>query len=590
VRGLVRGGPLASTAPAEIPSRYRSPMSLRNRLILIAALILASAWALYPRTTTVRERDAQGIWRDVARTRVPLKKGLDLAGGMHLALEVDDSKQAVADKSEAIDRAIKVVRNRIDQFGVSEPVVQKVGTDRIVVELPGEADPVRARELVEGTAFLQFQITDETRALDKALPRIDAVLRESGQGKTPAAGGGAIGDTARSSALSGLFASSDSAKQTGDSARAKTDSAKTDSAADTTLFAGSTDGPMSKLLLPGQLPGEFYVETKNIATVKSYLDLPQVAALIPPGKTIRWGQLEEIDGRKATAQPLYVLDSRPIITGEYLTTARPNTSPAEGNLVEFELNNVGGRRFRSETSRHIGDYMAIVLDDIVMGQPPVIQGAISTKGQITMTGKPLQAAQDLALVLRAGALPVPLKVVETRQIGASLGQDSIDKGIRAGVLAVALVVLIMVVYYRFSGMLAVCALILFSLFTMAILAGFGGALTLPGLAGFVLSIGIAVDANVLIFERIREELAHGKTVRASIDEGFRHAMTAIIDTNVSTVLTAAVLYQFGTGPVRGFAVTLIAGIVASMVSAIFVVRTFYLLWLQRTRGAQQLSI
>lgn len=504
---------------------------------------------------------------------------------MHLALEVDDSKQAVANKGEAIDRALKVVRNRIDQFGVAEPVVQKVGTERIIVDLPGEADPVRARELVEGTAFLQFQITDKTRALDRALTRIDAVLRENGQGKLATAGGGVLGDTARSSALSGLFASSDSAKQAGDSAKSKTDSA-----ADTTLFAGSTDGPMSKLLLPGQLPGEFYVETKNVATVKGYLDLPQVAAVIPPGKTIRWGQLEEIDGRKATAQPLYMLDSRPILTGEFLTNARPNTSPAEGNLVEFEVSNVGGRRLRTETSRHIGDYMAIVLDDIVIGQPPVIKGVISTKGQITMTGKPLQAAQDLALVLRAGALPVPLKVVETRQIGASLGQDSIDKGIRAGILAVALVILIMVVYYRFSGMLAVSALILYALFTMAILAGFDAVLTLPGLAGFVLSIGIAVDANVLIFERIREELVHGKTVRAAIDEGFRHAMTAIIDSNVSTVLTAAVLYQFGTGPVRGFAVTLIAGILASMVSAIFVVRTFYLLWLQRTRGAQQLSI
>jgi preprotein translocase subunit SecD len=207
-----------------------------------------------------------------------------------------------------------------------------------------------------------------------------------------------------------------------------------------------------------------------------------------------------------------------------------------------------------------------------------------------MGGKDLQAAQDLALVLRAGALPVPLKVAEVRQIGPGLGQDSVDAGVRAGIIAVALVVLIMLVYYRFSGMLAVGGLALYLLFTLAVLAGFDAVLTLPGLAGFVLSIGIAVDANVLIFERIREELDHGKTPRTAIDEGFRHAMSAIIDSNVSTILTAAVLYQYGTGPVKGFAVTLIAGILASMVTSIFVVRTFYMIWLARVHSPQTISI
>src|SRR4029450_6745977 len=202
----------------------------------------------------------------------------------------------------------------------------------------------------------------------------------------------------------------------------------------------------------------------------------------------------------------------------------------------------------------------------------------------------LQAAQDRALVLRAGALPVKLKVAETREVGPSLGRDSINHGILAGVVAVGLIIAIMLVYYRFSGLLAVGGLMLYMLYTLAALAGFNAVLTLPGIAGFVLSIGIAVDANVLIFERIREELNRGKTVRTSIDEGFRHAMPAIIDSNVSTMLTAAVLYQYGSGPVKGFAVTLIAGIVASLVTSIFVVRTFYLIWLNRSRGAQTLSI
>jgi preprotein translocase subunit SecD len=287
---------------------------------------------------------------------------------------------------------------------------------------------------------------------------------------------------------------------------------------------------------------------------------------------------------------LYVLDAREILDGQYITNANPNSTPIDGTVVEFQLNNEGGRRFRTETAKHIQDYMAIVLDGRVMGRPPVIQGAISTRGQITLGRRDLQEAQDLALVLRAGSLPVPLKVAEVRNIGASLGEDSIREGLSAGALGLAVVVLIMVVYYRFSGMLAVMGLIFYSLTTLAVLAGFDAVLTLPGLAGFVLSIGMAVDANFLIFERIREELDRGKTIRTSIDEGFAHAWSAIVDTHVTTALTAAILYQFGTGPVRGFAVALLAGLGASMISAIFVVRTLFLVWLNRTRGAKPLSI
>jgi preprotein translocase subunit SecD len=337
------------------------------------------------------------------------------------------------------------------------------------------------------------------------------------------------------------------------------------------------------------MPGEYFVADSDVPTLEAYLSNPAVQSALPPGKVIRFGS-DSIALANRTYRTMYVLDARPIITGENLVDAKPNTSPTEGTIVEFQFNNEGGRKFRNETSKHIKDYMAIVLDDRVMGRPPIIQSAIGSRGQITMGGRDLQAASDLALVLRAGSLPTPLKIAEVRSIGASLGQDSVSKGITAGIIAVLLVVGIMVVYYRFSGVLSVLALILYVLFTMAMLAGFGAVLTLPGLAGFVLSIGIAVDANVLIFERIREELGHGKTVRTAVDEGFRHAMTAIVDSNVSTALTAAVLYQYGTGPVRGFAVTLLAGIAASMVTAIFVVRTFYMIWLNRSQSTQTLSI
>jgi len=575
--------------------------TIRNRVILILVLIGVSVWALFPRNVSIRQLNQSGVWYDTTERHVPLKKGLDLQGGMYLALEVDESKGAVANKPEAIDRALKVVRNRIDQLGVAETDVRKVGTDRITVELPGVTDQQRAEQLVEKSAFLEFQITDKTNALDKVMPHIDQIVRSKGYDKaTPGASPASPSADTNKSAISSLFTPSDSAKAKADTGKAKgaaatkgaakndTSTAKSDTS-DTGILSGANNGPFSRLIQPGGIPGEYFVSTSDVPTVSRYLAYPDVAAALPPGKTLLWGTTSDVSADNKVT-PLYVVDSKPIITGEYLTDAKPATDPVEGNIVQFTLNSEGGRRFRQETGKHVNDYMAIVLDGKVMGRPPVIESAIGTRGQITMRGQPLQAVQDLALVLRAGALPVPLKVVDSRTIGATLGKDSIHDGIKAGILGVALVVLIMLGYYRFSGFLAVIALGLYVLFTLALLAGLDATLTLPGIAGMVLSVGIAVDANVLIFERIREEMARGKTVRASIDEGFRHAMSAIVDSNVSTALTAAVLYWIGTGPVKGFAVTLICGIAASMVSAIFVVRTFYLLWLNRTRGARQLSI
>jgi len=549
--------------------------NLKYRVALIVALVAASLWALFPRTVIERVKRGDGFAYDTVR-RVPLKRGLDLQGGMHLALEIDESKQAVADKSDALDRALKVVRTRIDEFGVAEPDVRKVGDSRIVVELPGIDDPERAEQVVQKSAFLQFQITDETQALDKVLPRLDQIVREKGGAAAAAA---APGDTTRRtqvSAIPNLFTPGDSAAR---------DSTKGDSAA----ARPTTAGPLSSLIQVGQFPGEYMVAEKDVRTVESYLSIPEVQGALPPGKVLRWSS----DTMSLGAQPyrpIYLVEARPIITGEYLTDAKPNSDPIQGTVVEFTLNNEGGRRFRTETGKHVGDYMAIILDDRVMGRPPVIQSAIGTRGQITMGSRDLQDAQDLALVLRAGSLPVPLKVAEVRNVGASLGEDSINKGTTAMVIAVLLVVGVMMGYYRFSGMLAVVALVLYVMFTLAILAGFDAVLTLPGIAGLVLTVGMAVDANVLIFERIREELDRGKTVRTSIEEGFQHAMSAIVDTSVTTILGGAVLYQYGTGPVRGFAVTLIAGIIASLFCAIFVVKTFYMIWLTRTRSVQTLSI
>jgi len=537
--------------------------NVKSRLLVIAALIAASVWALFPRQVVERvKRDGVFVYDTVSR--VPLKRGLDLQGGIQLTLEVDQSRQTITDVSDALDRAMKVVRTRIDEFGVAEPVVQKLGNDRIMVELPGIEDPRRAEEVVQRAAFLRFQITDESQALERVVPRLDGLVKEQGLA--------AATDSASRPAANALG----SLLQTVDST-ANADTAGT-----------STDGPFRRSLVPGQLPGQYLVTSADYGQIDALLRTPEIQAALPPGKDVRWGTDSLVSGTQVY-RTLYVLESRAIIDGTYLVDAKPNQDPLEGAKVDFVFNNEGGRRFRNETAKHIGDNMAIVLDDKVMSAP-VIQSAIGARGQITMGGRDLQAAQDLALVLRAGALPVPLKVAESRTIGASLGEDAIRQGLLSGALGLALVVLIMVVYYRFSGVLAICGLAFYVLVTLAILAGFDATLTLPGLAGFVLSIGMAVDANFLIFERIREELDAGRSLRMAIDDGFDHAWSAIVDTHVTTALTAAILYQFGTGPVRGFAVALLAGIFASLISAIYVVRTLFLLWLSKNQTAKTLSI
>ena len=555
--------------------------NLKYRVLLIVGLLAASAWALFPRTVIERVKRDGVFFYDTVK-RVPLKRGLDLQGGMHLTLEVDESKQAVANKSEALDRALKVVRQRIDEFGVAEPVVQKAGEDRLIVELPGIDDAARAQDVVQKSAFLEFQITDKTQALEKVLPRFDEIVRAAG---ISVLGDEKVsGDTARKVGVTSLLTQ-------------KTDSTKKDSTGKAAGATGAdsatkapvqTGGLFASNVQPGQLPGQYIIPEKAYSAFDRALALPALQAAMPPGKVIRWGVDSLVNGTQRF-RAFYVLDARPIITGEVLTDARPSTDPVEGNVVQFTLNNEGARRFKVETGKHVKDNMAIVLDQRVV-TAPVLNSAIGRNGQITLGGGSLQAAQDLALVLRAGALPVPLKVAEVRSIGASLGQDSINKGVIALVIALALIVAIMVGYYRFSGLLAVGGLALYLIYTLATLAGFHAVLTLPGLAGFVLSIGIAVDANVLIFERIREELDHGKSVRLAIDEGFRHAMSAIVDTSATTILSGMVLYQYGTGPVRGFAVTLIAGVVASLFTSIFVSKTFFLIWMNRSRGAQTLSI
>jgi preprotein translocase subunit SecD len=538
--------------------------TIRSRVIMIFLLVGVAVYSLVPRNEKERFNDPQtGRMKDTTVRRVPINLGLDLQGGIHLALEVDRSKAPVANCADAIQRAERVVRTRVDEFGTTEPVVQIVGQCRLIVELAGEKDPARAKQIVQQTAFLEFRITDMKNLFRDALPAIDRALQQAGV-KGP--------KTAQVSGVSQLFGQ-DTTKQAKD-----------------TTTEENAPGALSSLLFQGQLPGEFLVPEEQVPRAESLLALPPVKQAMPRGIDLRWGA--DIESRGARPyKALYAVEDRPIITGEELTKATARRDQLNNHsVVVFDLTRRGSRKFCEETGRHVHDYMAIILDGRVQGQPPIINDQICGTGQIDLQNKPLTDAQDLALVLRAGALPVPLQIVEERTIGPSLGRDSIRAGIRAGIVGIVLVVVIMVGYYRLSGALAVGALGLYVLFTLGGLAIFGFTLTLPGLAGLALSVGIAVDANVLIFERIREELQHGKTVRLAVDEGFKHAMTAIIDSNVSTALTAFILYLVGTGPVQGFAITLIIGIAASMITAVFVVRTFYLIWLRRRPDMTTLSV
>jgi preprotein translocase subunit SecD len=568
--------------------------------VVIGILCAMSAWALMPKEGPDGER-------------IPaLNLGLDLQGGMHLAVEIDDPDGTLTAeaRADAIDRTLTTIRNRIDEFGVREPTVQKVGADRIVVELAGIDDPVRAKAIVERTAFLEFQIVRDGNQFRSALPRIDrAIVGEIGAenlrgaevAPQPTGGlaeilGGQAVDT-----VSADSASADSAAQNGvppDSADASADSAAQtgDSVDEATAngpqFQGAqTLRPLTGLLLESGSGGIFLVAEEDVPTVERYIALEGVQRLLPRGSELLWGSTPVGQGGGAYRE-LYLLNVDPLITGDFLADAGPATRDPQFNqpIVPFEMTRRGARIFERGTSRNVGNLMGIVLDNRVQSAP-VIRQTLSRRAQIELgAGADFQEAQDLALVLRAGALPQPIHVVEESTVGPSLGADSIKAGKLAFSIGVLAVVLVMIGYYRVVGVMAVAALLVYVLFVLGGLAGLGATLTLPGIAGLILSVGMAVDANVLIFERIREELDAGKTPRTAVDSGFEAAMSAIVDANVTTLITAAILFQFGTGPVKGFAVTLTIGIIASFFTALFVTRTFFMVYLDRRAPSAPLSI
>ncbi len=558
--------------------------SLRWRLIWIGLLVVLCGWALLPKENDSGERVSA------------LKLGLDLQGGMHLGVEVDDPEGTLTGEAldDAVERTLTTIRNRIDQFGVEEPTIQRAG-DRIIVELAGIQDPERAKAIVEQTAFMEFKIITDGQSFLDRLERIDraivaAVGAENLQA-TPL-------ETQREVDLGAVLgAAADSGTQAADTTGAAPDTARA-AATPADTAAGATPGrsaqqlrPLSAFLAPGRVPGEYLVAVENQPTVERWLELPGVEELIPSDITLHWG-VEEIGAGGGTYLPLYVLDADPLLTGEFLEDAGPATRDPTFNqpIVPFQTTRRGARLFERGTAAHVNDNMAIVLDNRVQSYA-VIRGVLSRRAQIELSpGASFQEAQDLALVLRAGALPMPIRIVEEYTVGASLGEDSIRQGRLAFIIGIIAVLFLMIGYYRFAGLLAVGALTVYVVLMLGGLAGLQATLTLPGIAGLILSVGMAVDANVLIFERIREELVAGKTPRTAVEAGFENALSAIVDANLTTLITGIILFQFGTGPVRGFAVTLCIGILASFFSALYVTRTFFMVYLNRRGSSESVSI
>lgn len=541
---------------------------MRWKLLVLIILVLGAVYVLYPSVRMfTMEKDQFDQLSTADQESIKEKSlhlGLDLLGGMHLVLELDRTRLKPEQVDDAMDRAMEILRNRVDQFGVAEPVIQQQGSDRIVIQLPGVTDKERAISLVGQTALLEFKLVETETETRQIIERLDRSL-------------------ARIIEPSAVHAVPDT-----------TDTLAVDSLAVDSLFVEQGHRPILDKAVgyPQLIRGGILFPEDVVGDINGLFEKYNVDSIAPRGVQVAWDvELRPLaDGRPGRV--LYVLNKRTEQTGATIANARmgigldPNAPNAAG--VSLEFNRQGGRQFRKVTGANVGRQLAIILDGKVRSAPFIRERIPSGRAQITGSFT-VDQAKDLAIVLRAGALPAPVNIIEERTVGPSLGRDSIREGIRAGLLGGILVLIFIVIYYRASGILALIALVLNLLFLFAALAGLRGTLTLPGIAGIVLTIGMAVDANVLVFERIREELRTGKTVSQSVRAGYARALTTILDANITTLISAVVLFQFGTGPIRGFAITLMIGIIANIYTAVFVTRMFFDMIMSRRR-LESLSI
>ena len=501
----------------------------------------------------------------------------------------EDILTALGEESEdAINRVLEILQNRVDQFGVAEPTIQKQGSQRIIVELAGVQDSERARSLLESTALLEFFLVKDVNITNEILVKIDQALK----------GDETIADVIESASVEEVEETKESNDQTVSVSElfGETEElgASSDSAVvDEDMFA---ERPFSSMLRNlGQAIG---IPEKNVYAVKKILERPEVREkLAAVGGTFMFShKVEEyplVDGTIEKMYSLYLLEDEAELTGGVVEEAKANLGPqgstsAGQPIVNLTMNSDGARKWSIVTGSNVGRQIAIVLDKKVH-MAPNIREKISGGGTLIEGFANINEAKDIAIVLRAGALPAPVDIIEERVVGPSLGADSIRRGTQSVLIGLGLVLIFMLIYYKGSGLIADFALIWNIVLVLAVLASLQATLTLPGIAGLILTVGMSIDSNVIIFERIREELRKGKTPRSAVDGGYDRALTAIIDANVTTLIAALVLWQFGTGPVRGFATVLFWGILISMFTAIFVTRTIFNLFTNR-KNLSKLSI
>ena len=534
--------------------------------------------------------DPQADFNDVL-TRRFAAEGLRLSQYFGEAGESDATVSGYLNKQadDAINRSLEILRNRIDQFGVSEPSIQKEGTRRIVLELPGIQDPGRARDLIGRTALLEFKLVGEIEKEQQVLKQIDELLARRQHPDTTALMAAAV------AAVPAETTATDTS-QAVDLSRALTGEAESADTAAVSLTESAT--PFTSLLRG--IRGEIGVPKDNIRKVKTVLADPAVMNSLPEGFQFIWSAKPEPAADGNEYQLLYYVKSNAELIGTALSDARvdisqgtTNPTAAGQSVVSLTLNRDGARKFSRVTGANVNKRLAIVLDDRIY-MAPVIKSKIPNGRAVIEGLASIEEANDIAIVLRAGALPTSVLIEEERTVGPSLGRDSIKKGLTSTAIGAIFIIIFMAGYYRMSGMVANLALMLNFFLTLAGLAlfgamGIGATLSLPGIAGLALSIGMAVDANVLIFERIREELATGKTVWHAISTGYERAFVTILDANLTTLIASVVLLQFGAGPIKGFAVTLCIGLVANLFTAVFVTRVIFD-WLTSRKTLTALSI
>ena len=608
--------------------------SLTPRYIIIAIIF---AWAIYALLPTWKFQNMEPEKMEELRTTGELeqiesriiKQGLDLKGGMYIVLEadiptlvenlattkderltdiiinakknslnpnldffstfeklvienniklpryyyeygstIDEIINGLKDEADdAINRVLEILQNRVDQFGVAEPTIQKQGQHRIVVELAGVQDSKRARALLQSTALLEFYLVKNITITNEVITQLDNLLsQDTDTNKEKSEDKSLINDDAELNTISDLF---------GDAETNSQDSVKSDNVKD--IFKEST---LSNLLTP--LPGDLGVEEKNVYALKKLLEDDKIQTKLKNfnGQFLLSHEAESITPDAIEKYyRLYFLENSPELTGGIVDEARADLGSLGGGsagqpIVSLAMNNEGSKTWSRVTGANIGERIAIVLDKKVHMAPSIREKIPGGRTQIEGFAN-INEAKDIAIILRAGALPAPVEIIEERVVGPSLGADSISKGTQAVIFGLILVLIFMLVYYRLAGIVANFALIWNIVLVLAILASLQATLTLPGIAALILTVGMSIDANVIIFERIREELRKGKTPKSAIDSGYDRAITTIIDANVTTLIASLVLYQFGTGPIKGFATVLFWGILISMFTAIYITRTIF---------------